>query len=247
MHTTNILKVVLALGQLVSAQDAECPDLPETGIEIGEPVPINPGDIPPGCSDFEVLVARGTSEPNFADGGKFGVIVGDPVVSNLTEILPGSRGYPVQYPASSSIIIGGIRGRRDVVNRIVSQAEACPDQTFALVGYSQGATIMHRAARDIPEALYDRIVALAMFGDPYLRYSFGDDFPAPLREKLLQNCAEGDATCDQGSCVFWHLTYIRPVWIDRTVEFLAAAFQGNPLPPSTTIGLPGAPQATDLS
>jgi cutinase len=45
---------------------------------------------------FTLRKARGTSEPNYAEGGKFGVIVGDPVVSNLTEVLPGSRGYPVQ-------------------------------------------------------------------------------------------------------------------------------------------------------
>lgn len=40
----------------ISAQGQECPEVPETGIEIGDPVPINPGDIPAGCSDFEVLV-----------------------------------------------------------------------------------------------------------------------------------------------------------------------------------------------
>lgn len=122
---------------------------------------------------------------------------------------------------------------------------------------------MHGASEDIPEELFDRIVALVMFGDPYLRYSSGSGFPEPLEQKLLQNCAEGDAvslymkigksllirrkTCDLGTCVFWHLTYIRPAWIDRTVEFLAAAFQGNPLPPSTTIGLPGGGQPTALA
>lgn len=41
--------------------------------------------------------ARGTSEPNYEEGdGKFGFIVGDPIVSNVTEILPDARGYPVQ-------------------------------------------------------------------------------------------------------------------------------------------------------
>lgn len=41
-----------------NAQEQECPEVPETGVEIGEPVPINPGDIPAGCSDFEVLVGK---------------------------------------------------------------------------------------------------------------------------------------------------------------------------------------------
>lgn len=34
----------------------ECPELPDTGVSIGEPVPIHPEHIPAGCSDFEVLV-----------------------------------------------------------------------------------------------------------------------------------------------------------------------------------------------
>ena len=34
----------------------ECPPLPDTGVTIGEPVPIVPGDIPSGCSPFEILV-----------------------------------------------------------------------------------------------------------------------------------------------------------------------------------------------
>lgn len=37
------------------------------------------------------VIARGTSEI-----GVFGYRVGDPVTGNVTEVLPGSRGYPVQ-------------------------------------------------------------------------------------------------------------------------------------------------------
>jgi hypothetical protein len=37
------------------------------------------------------LTARGTSEI-----GKFGYRVGDPLIGNVTAILPGARGYPVQ-------------------------------------------------------------------------------------------------------------------------------------------------------
>jgi hypothetical protein len=37
---------------------ADCPPLPETGVKIGEPVPIVPGNIPVGCSAFEILVGQ---------------------------------------------------------------------------------------------------------------------------------------------------------------------------------------------
>lgn len=57
------------------------------------------------CHALTASSARGTSEPNYADGGKFGVIVGDPVVSNTSAILPGARGYPVQVkPVSPRLL-----------------------------------------------------------------------------------------------------------------------------------------------
>jgi cutinase len=136
--------------------------------------------------------ARGTSEPNFEPNGKFGVIVGDPVVSNVSAALSGVRGYPVQYPASSSVIIGGAQGRRDIVNRLIRQSALCPSQRFALVGYSQGASIMHQAADELPTSLYPKILALAMFGDPNLRLTLGGRFPAALEAKLLESCATRD-------------------------------------------------------
>ncbi|KAK1659748.1 cutinase-domain-containing protein [Colletotrichum godetiae] len=205
----------------------DCPELPETGVTIGDPVPIRPEDIPAGCSDFEILVARGTSEPNFVGGGgKFGIIVGDPVVSNTTVALPGARGYPVQYPASSQIITGVRQGSRDVVNRLKSQAAACPNQNFSLVGYSQGAAVMHAAAADIPAELYGRIKSLVMFGDGYLKLGASlSKFPAGLDEKVRQVCAAGDPVCDaSGTCTFFHLTYIRPEFIDPAVDFIVQKF-----------------------
>jgi cutinase len=119
MLSNRLLAVSLMSLALAAAQEPDnCPELPETGVVMGEPVPMHPEHIPAGCSDFEILVgkcgpcvaslsltclhsntylARGTSEPNYEGGdGKFGIIVGDPVVTNTTLRLPGARGYPVQ-------------------------------------------------------------------------------------------------------------------------------------------------------
>ncbi|KAL2261877.1 hypothetical protein VTK26DRAFT_3109 [Humicola hyalothermophila] len=225
MLSTRLLALsFLSLGFVV-AQDSECPELPDTGVDFGAPVPMHPEHIPEGCSDYEILVARGTSEPNFEPDGKFGVVVGDPVVSNVTEVLPGSRGYPVQYPASSDIISGIRQGARDVVNRITSQALRCPNQKFALVGYSQGAAVMHAAADDLSRLLYSRIKALVMFGDSYNRLGLLGRFPTGLNEKATQVCAPGDPVCDSdGSCTYYHLTYIRPEYIDPAVDFIVEKF-----------------------
>jgi cutinase len=141
-----------------------------------------------------------------------------------------------------------------VVNRLVSQSIRCPRQTFALVGYSQGAAVMHAAADDIPRSLHSKIKAIVMFGDPALRLGDGS-FPSGLQSKVLQNCADGDPvsfsillvpvcffkvwlgphetiadagdptqTCDSGRCTYYHLTYIRPEWIEPSVDFLVQKF-----------------------
>ena len=39
----------------------DCPELPDTGVTIGEPVPVNPDDIPSGCSAYEILVGTKSS------------------------------------------------------------------------------------------------------------------------------------------------------------------------------------------
>jgi cutinase len=80
-----------------------------------------------------------------------------------------------------------------VVNRLKLQAIACPRQTFSLVGYSQGAGVMHSAAKDIPLYLYPRIKSLVMFGDGYHRLGpVLSRFPTGLNEKVMQVCAPGD-------------------------------------------------------
>jgi cutinase len=226
MRLSTILGAAL-IGVAAAADDETCP--PSAGVDFSKGVVPRPEHIPNGCSDYEVLVARGTSEPNFAPDGKFGVVVGDPIISNLTAILPNARGYPVQYPANDDFVNGTITGATDVVARIVKQSALCPDQTFALVGYSQGAAVMHVAASRIPVDLYPKIKALVMFGDPWIREGSEYDpfFPSELQHNTLQNCASRDPICDRGDCFFFHLTYIRPDWINASVHFIRDSLRGS--------------------
>jgi len=232
--------LLFLLAGLANAQaPLDCPANP-AGMRMGPAVPIVAADIPAGCSAFEVLVARGTSEPSFKDGGKFGVVVGDPVIGNLTKVFPSARGYPVQYPAST-VNTSVPTGANDVVERLKKQDKACPSQKFALIGYSQGAGVMHSAATKIPVDIQKKIVALVMFGDPLIKptSTYGNGtFPPELQSKLLQNCAVGDMVCDKGSCFFHHLQYIRQPWVDKTVNYLVAAFKGTPMKAVTSgVGL----------
>jgi cutinase len=109
----------------------------------------------------------------------------------------------VQYPAYMNMTDSAPVGVIDVINRLNKQAKECPKQKFALVGYSQGAGVMHGALNPtakpkLDTAVFDRILALVMFGDPAYQGSTGPDtsfvptFPEPLYARLRENCAPGD-------------------------------------------------------
>lgn len=82
-------------------------------------------------------------------------------------------------------------GAKDVINRLKTQAAACPDAKFALVGYSQGASVIRTAAKSITPDLEKKIVAVVLYGDPSLRS--GTTIGGNLGGKLLENCAVGDS------------------------------------------------------
>jgi hypothetical protein len=99
--------------------------------------------------------------------------------------------HDLQYPADATATSVSI-GSNDTVQRLVAQDKACPDQKFALVGYSQGAGVMRRAAPSIPSSiLQSKILALVMFGDPGMKISTRQ-FPPVMQAKLFENCAVGD-------------------------------------------------------
>jgi hypothetical protein len=68
-----------------------------------------------------------------------------------------------QYPADISLTGIG-KGVTDVIKRLKEQDKACPEQKFAIVGYSQGAGVMHAAASSIPAPIQEKILAVVMFG-----------------------------------------------------------------------------------
>jgi cutinase len=98
----------------------------------------------------------------------------------------------VQYPADATATSVST-GSNDTVQRLVAQDKACPDQKYALVGYSQGAGVMRRAATAIPLNIQQtKILALVMFGDPGMKNPTRGQFPPVLQAKLFENCAVGD-------------------------------------------------------
>jgi len=211
---------------------------------MGGSVPNGPA--PKGCSKYELLIARGTGEP-----GPFGSIVGDPLVATVTKLLPDSRGYAVQYPANFNLSLSPATGADDAITRLNTQNKACPDQKFALVGYSQGAGVMHGAmassGKPIPglssprpildQSVISKIVAVVMFGDPAFKGGPGPggttvpEFPTALQKVLMENCAPGDPVCDpKGTGFQYHLKYNGTPYQPNSVAFIEAGFKGLPLP-----------------
>jgi len=194
--------------------------------DFGKPVPF--GKVPTGCAKYEVIVARGTSEP-----GEFGTIVGDPLIARVIKNLgKDARGYPVQYPADAGgmgkqgedpALVKARRevGPKDIIQRIASQMKECPGERFALVGYSQGGGVISGAAQMLTAEQAAKIDAVVTYGAK-------GTFPAALQKKWLNNCAPGDM-CGGLPGTEGHLSYNNKgtVWHDRSAKYIADAFTGK--------------------
>lgn len=168
------------------------------------------------CSDIDVVAARGTFEP-----GTLGLIVGDPVYSALQKKLTGKNltSYRVNYPADLSLT-SAAQGNADLVNHVDSQAAACPNQRFVLVGYSQGANVVDNSigissdgavvgspiVATIPAAIEPRVAAVLLFGNPIR--ALGKSVTGTYRSRTIDFCAKGDPICENGGTdVLAHLGY----------------------------------------
>ncbi|MER8007090.1 MULTISPECIES: cutinase family protein [unclassified Streptomyces] len=168
------------------------------------------------CSDIDVVAARGTFEP-----GTLGAIVGDPVYSALQQKLTGRSlsGYKVNYPADLSLT-SAAQGNADLVNHVNSQAAACPNQRFILVGYSQGANVVDNSigissdgavvgspiVATLPAAVAPRVAAVLLFGNPIR--ALGKSVTGPYQSRTVDFCAKGDPICENGGGdVLAHLGY----------------------------------------
>jgi cutinase len=169
------------------------------------------------CSDIDVVSARGTSEP-----GNLGLIVGDPVSSALKNKILGTLStYRVNYPADLSPT-SAAQGNLDLVNHLKSQASACPNQRFILIGYSQGANVVDNSlgistagalvgspiVATIPDAIEPKVAAVLLFGNPLKAQ--GKSVTGIYQNRTFDICAKGDPVCQNGgNDVGAHLSYTK--------------------------------------
>ncbi|KAF2149543.1 carbohydrate esterase family 5 protein [Myriangium duriaei CBS 260.36] len=168
------------------------------------------------CSSVELIVARGTDEPNNS-GFKLGSLVGDNLYNATKALIPDATAYGVNYPANLDCS-SEPTGITDTLSHINSTLASCPNQKFALVGYSQGADIIYRAAVQLPTSQYDSIISIVQYGDPNNRgagqldplggATIGGSLPSALANRLRENCAYDDPICtNNGTVINAHLSY----------------------------------------
>ncbi|WP_433561299.1 cutinase family protein [Nocardia sp. CA-151230] len=165
-----------------------------------------------GCAAVDVVVARGTGEP-----GWLGDEIGDPLYGMLQDRLPVSTSsYRVNYPADYSFAVGA--GSADLVGHLAAAAAACPGQEFVLVGYSQGAAVVHAALGtgvvfwypgvvQLPGYLGERVAAVLLFGDPMR--GLGWNIPGAYQFRTGDWCTGGDPICGSGVDANAHVAYGR--------------------------------------
>lgn len=165
-----------------------------------------------GCSDVEVVFARGTGEPPGI--GR----VGDSFVESLRDRVGGrSIGvYAVDYPASYDFLAAA-NGANDASAHIQYLVNTCPASRIVLGGYSQGAAIVDVIAsvpfpaigftNPLPPEVSPHIAALAVFGNPSARLGLPLTSSPIYGTRAIDLCNPGDPICSQGNDVPAHRGY----------------------------------------
>jgi cutinase len=186
-----------------------------------------------GCSDVELIFARGTSEP--AGIGRVGEALRNQLESTLGGRTLGV--YGVNYPASYDFLAVA-DGANDVTNRITQVAETCPHTRFVLGGYSQGAAVVDMllgipplgnkvgevgSAPPMPQRLASRVAAVAVFGNPSTKFGLPVSAATePFAGKAIDLCANGDPICSQGRNPFAHTSYEKTDMVGQAAGFVSS-------------------------
>ncbi|KAF7587824.1 hypothetical protein BBP40_006676 [Aspergillus hancockii] len=88
-----------------------------------------------------------------------------PMIQNILADRTGGVSLPVEYPAASDQ--NTTSGEDFVVEIIAKGLYHCPDQKYALFGYSQGATLMLNVLAQLNTSALDSIKSVILIGNPY--------------------------------------------------------------------------------
>jgi hypothetical protein len=134
-----------------------------------------------------IATARATGEPaaNVPNSWSKGYgAAGASLLSNITALVPGATGYPVNYLASMGT---EDKGMQDMVRHITERAKACPDQKYVIGGHSQGSFAVQLAIPKFAPDVLARIVAVTHFG--------GKPCLPAVENRYMSYCNKSDPVC----------------------------------------------------
>ncbi|MGK5682312.1 cutinase family protein [Actinoplanes sp. URMC 104] len=184
-----------------------------------------------GCSDVELVFARGTGEPQGLG------IVGRPLAQALAGELPNAKvgSFAVVYAAASNQASAG-PGATNMTQHIQQVAQNCPETQFVIGGYSQGATVTDIAigirgvgtqGQAIPANLRSKVAAVVVYGNPLgiRRQTIAQAAPE-FAGRAKEFCNTGDPVCGGGSNFAAHLAYARNGTVGQGAQFAADQIGG---------------------
>ncbi|GKU00712.1 hypothetical protein FLAG1_02281 [Fusarium langsethiae] len=171
------------------------------------------------CKDVTVIFARGTTE-----AGNVGTAAGPPFFKALGEKI-GQDKLAVQgvdYSASVAGIMqmGDKAGSEKMASLVTEAAKKCPKTKIVMSGYSQGAMLVHNAARALPAETTAKVAAVLNFGDPFQKQAI----QGVSADKVKIICHAGDGVCAGTAAITPdHLTYGKDA--AAAAEFVASKVQ----------------------
>ncbi|KAF4966634.1 hypothetical protein FSARC_5683 [Fusarium sarcochroum] len=155
------------------------------------------------CKDVTIIFARGTSEM-----GNVGSAAGPPFFQALADQIGNDKlaVQGVEYSASAAGIaqMGDKAGSEKMASLVKQAYQKCPKTKVVMSGYSQGAMLVHNAAKSLPAETTKNIAAVVNFGDPFQKQAV-QGVPTD-RVKII--CHSGDGVCAGTAAITPdHLTY----------------------------------------
>ncbi|KAI0203347.1 carbohydrate esterase family 5 protein [Astrocystis sublimbata] len=149
-----------------------------------------------GCRDVILMYARGSTQD-----GNIGSSPGPQMISELKSRLGESKvaAQGLEYPATllDNLRIEGCdpADAKDFTELITKAATDCPASKLVISGYSQGAALVHLAAKNLDAAVAGRIAAAVNYGDTRKKQDKGA-IPNISADRTLILCHDGDLVCE---------------------------------------------------
>ncbi|CAG8274760.1 unnamed protein product [Penicillium salamii] len=111
------------------------------------------------CSSYKLVDARGTSEPQGVS------MMFYPMIRNILANISDGVSLPVEYPAGPDQ--NTTTGELFVLDIIKESVENCPNQNYALFGYSQGASLILKVLKQLNHRALSKVKSVILVGNPY--------------------------------------------------------------------------------